>query len=303
MSGFLDETSTFAEVLEAIRGRQILQFCDVPERHQNGESASAWLSTILSYGMVNPDQYYGEVPKKCRSDEFLKLAATMGCRVLKDTNPEDTGIYRELAVTAMGASRLNLKEVAPAFRDEEMLGHVIKRFPGEIHSLLRRVDWLVDAMSDDQFDRCCQDDFMVALDAPAHRIKGDISRYLHLGKLTGHEITYIRLRGRLDVMSLRLKEEKWPFPSFGASGESLPVEPESMEKLLGRLEKSDSNSPYETIYMACMMREPIDQVVPLMASNRLKKLLLEMYSREALAPFMKEDAGLRGAMLEEAIGL
>lgn len=56
-------------------------------------------------------------------------------------------------------------------------------------------------------------------------------------------------------------------------------------------------------FMACVMREPIDQVVPLMASNRLKKLLLEMYSNEVLAPFMKADTGLRGAMLEQAMGL
>jgi hypothetical protein len=40
-----------------------------------------------------------------------------------------------------------------------------------------------------------------------------------------------------------------------------------------------------------------------MASNRFKKLLLEMYSAEALEPFVKADTGLKGAMLEQAIGL
>jgi hypothetical protein len=31
--------------------------------------------------------------------------------------------------------------------------------------------------------------------------------------------------------------------------------------------------------------------------------LLEMYPMEALAPFMKADVGLRGVLLEEAMGL
>jgi hypothetical protein len=300
MSDFLDESSTFEQVLEAISARKVLRFCDIPEHLQNGESASSWLSTILSYGMASPDPYYAEVPVKCRTDKFLRIAATLGCRVLKDTHPEDTGIYRELAVAAVSASRLSLKEVSPAFRDEEMLEYILKRFPGEIHSLMRHVDWLVDAMTDDQFDRCCEDDFMVALDAPAHRIKGDISRYLHLGKLTGHEITYIRLRGRLDVMSLKLKEGKWPFPQSGST--MMPREPESMEALLGMLEKSDPGTPYETVYMACIMRFPIEEVIAAMSGSRLKKLLIEMYSPAELRLHMKQDNGLKAVLLDDAMG-
>ena len=299
----LTESSKSYQVKDALNSGEVRCFTDLPECFQTPEMAIYYLQHFTKYSDVNSEFQYNTVPKHCRTDPFLMTAATIGCRVLKDISPEDTGIYRELAVAAIGASRLNLKDVSSRFRDEEMLEYILKRFPGEIHSLMGRVDWLIEAMSDDQLDRCCQEDFMVALDAPAHRIKGCASQYLKLGKLTGHEIVYIRRKGRLDLIARKLKEEKWPFPQFGDEGESMPIEPESMEKLLGRLEKSDHNTPYETIYMACMMREPIDQVVPLMAGNRFKKLLMEMYPREALAPFLKEDVALRGAMLEEAIGL
>lgn len=297
----LTEYSKSYQVKDALNSGEVRCFTDLPECFQTPEMAIRYLQHFTKYTDVNSEFQYKTVPINCRTDDFLMTAATMGCRVLKDISPEDTGKYRELAVAAIGASRLSLKDVSSRFRDEEMLEFILKRFSGEIHSLMGRVDWLVDAMTDDQFDRCCQDDFMVALDAPAHRIKGDICRYLHLGKLTGHEITYIRLRGRLDVMSMKLKEDKWPFPLSGST--MMLSEPESMEVLLAMLEKSDPGTSYETVYMACMMREPIDQVVPVMRGNRLKKLLLEMYPEEALRPYLMDDNQLKGAFLDDAMGL
>jgi hypothetical protein len=276
-------------------------FTDLPECFQTPENAIFFLQRAPKDADVNIDFQYNTVPKNCRTDAFLMAAATFGCRVLKDTYPEDTRFYREIATSAISASRLSIKDVSPAFRDEEMLERIIKRYPGEIHSLMGRIDWLVEAMSDDQLDRCCQYDFMVALDAPSHRIKGDIGRYLHLDKLDGHGIVYVRRQGRLDLIASCLKDKPWPFPPSAA--QMMPTFPRSRDHLLTLLDKSDPDTPYETVYMACMMNEPIEQVVPLMVNNRLKKLLLEMHSQEALAPYLKADVGLRGLMLEEAIGL
>jgi hypothetical protein len=302
MMSILNEHSTRDDVLKVIRKGEVRDFAEIPECFQIPEMAIRYIQYSCIYPDVNDEFKYSTVPKHCRTDAFLMEAASMGLRVLKDTFPEDTGIYRDLAVVTIG-SGFGFKDVLPEFRDEEMVEGIIKRYSGNIHSLIGRVDWLIEAMSDGQLDRCCHNEFMVALDAPAHRIKGCVSQYLKLDKLTGHEIVYIRRHGRLDLIARKLKEEKWPFPLFGEGGERMPIEPESIEKLLERLEKSDPDTPYETIYMACMMREPIAQVVPLMASNRFKKLLLEMYSKEALAPFLKTDAGLRGVLLEEAMGL
>ena len=303
MIGFLDETSTFEQVLEAIGAGQVFWFSDVPERHQNSESAKAWLKKILGYATADPDQYFQQIPKKCYTVGLLNFAAMFGCLVLKGTDPNELGDYRAVACSAVNANRYNIQHVDPAFRDEEMLSHIYKCYNARMHQLIPVVDWLFDAMSDVMLEICCEGNFFFALEAPAHRMKDGVSRYLHLSRLSGTNIVKIRSQGRLDLISLKLKEEKWPFPLFREKGEIMPIEPESMEMLLERLEKSDPNTPCETIYMACMMREPIDQVVPLMASHRLKKLLIEMYPREALTPFMKKDVGLRGALLEEAIGL
>jgi hypothetical protein len=297
----LTESSTRDEVFVVIDNGDLELFSDIPARWQTSEVAiyaikNAPLDTVSQRNLL-----YTQVPAHCRTDEFLMAAAQSGCFVLKDTKPHQTPIYRELAKKCITLSRYALDHLDPRFRDDEMLEFISSCFPNDMSMLCTHYDWLIEAMSDDLFERCCRASFFFALDAPDHRIKGNLSRYLQLDKLSGHEIVFIRQSGGLDLLALKLKEGPWPFPPSGEY--MMPVEPESMEKLLERLERSDPDTPYETIYMACMMREPIDQVVPLMASNRLKKLLLEMYSAEALAPFVKTDTGLRGAMLEQAMGL
>jgi hypothetical protein len=55
--------------------------------------------------------------------------------------------------------------------------------------------------------------------------------------------------------------------------------------------------------MAYVMTYPMDEVVPLMCERKLHKLVLEMYPKEALTPYMKKYRDLRGVALEEELGL
>lgn len=301
MNSFLHESCTKDEVFEVIDNGDLELFADIPECWQTSEVAIYAIKNSPLETISQRNQLYAQVPTQCRSDEFLKTAASTGCSVLKDTKPHQTNIYRELAKTCIAFNWYALDHLEGGFRDDEMLEFIYSCYPADIGLLCAQIDWLFDAMSDDLFDRCCRASFFFAFDAPVHRIKDNLGQYLELNKLTGHEIVFIRKSGRLDLIALALKERSWPFPYSGEY--MMPKEPESMEDLMGKLESSDPDTPYETIYMACLMREPISQVVPLMASIRLKRLLVEMYSFEDLAPFLKADARLKGIILEEAMGL
>jgi hypothetical protein len=206
---------------------------------------------------------------------------------------------RKLACISVSRPTFDLNDLDPAFRDEQMMEFIFSQHPKRMRRFASRLDWFLDLMSDDLLDRCCQVDFMMALDAPASRIGVDIGRFLDMKKLDDHHICTIRERGRLDLISEKLEKKPWPFHKSS----EIPKDPRTIANLLTLLQHCDPGSASEAVYMACMMREPIDQVVPLMASNGLVKLLFEMYPSEALVPFVKSNRGLRGAMLEEAIGL
>jgi hypothetical protein len=62
-------------------------------------------------------------------------------------------------------------------------------------------------------------------------------------------------------------------------------------------------SDRESLHMAYLMTYPMDQVIPLLCEDKKARLVLEMYSKEALAPYVKKYRVLRGVVLEEALGL
>lgn len=294
----LTESSTRDDVLEAIYDGGVICFADIPVSYKTLEMAVFWIENAPAETPLDRDFLYSTVPQSFRSDEFLLAAVKQGCFVLKDTKPEQTGIYREIACIAIQNSRYALNSLDPTFHDEEMLEFVFSLYPNRMHEWSRRVDGLVDIMSDDLIHRCCQAHFLFALDAPAHRMKWDIGRYLEMKLITAFEINRMRCKRLTNLISVKLRDEPWPF-----SESDMATDPGSLMETQMCLEMCNPGCARETIYMACMMREPIEKVVPAMNSNRLKKLLFEMYSQGELAPYLQDDNLLRGAYLEDAFGL
>lgn len=295
----LSASSTMDEVIQAIHDGEALHFADIPECFHSTEIAILWIENTPRR-LVNPlGMQYAEVPEILRTDDYFRAAATLGGLILKSVKPDQTAIYRELACLSIIHAGCAVADLDPAFRDEQMMEFIFSHYPEKMRRLAANLDWFLDAMSDDLLKRCCKADFMVALDAPAKRVGEDIGCYLNLKNLNDDNICTIRERGRLDLISEKLKLKPWPFHKHS----EIPKDPGSAANLLTLLEHCDPDSAEEAVYMACMMREPIDHVVPLMASSGLEKLLFEMYPSEALKPFVKSNPGLRGAMLEEAMGL
>jgi hypothetical protein len=301
----LTESSTRDEVLAAIDAGGAKFFRDLPSQHKNADIVLYWMKKCRANSSKVEMQLsaiflYRDVPFNCMTDDFLRIAAECGCPVIHNIKPEQTAIYRDLLYLCVDGSYSWLKYVDPAFRSEELLEYVFSRHASNCRTWAYDNDWVIEVMSDDLFERCCQVSFIFALNAPAHRIKGDIGRFLNLREFNPDVIYHLRFKRRFDLIAAKIgvADDPWPIPD-----KYWVTRPSSVSDMVALLEGSEPGSLNETIYMSCMLLVGIEKVVSLMASNRCKKLLLEMYPMEALAPFMKADVGLRGVLLEEAMGL
>lgn len=280
-----------AEVDEGILLGRFKRFADIPEQFMDEDIVCDW----LHYAGSPIEKYYAQVPQKWRSDGFLQFAAFNGCNVLKDTSPDQTLCYRALVARCAVNDCWSLRDVHPEFRDDEILKAVSKRLKShEFLNLIKEIDWIGPAMSDALLRECCSDDFEFALDAPPGLLGHDIVEYLDLR--WPKVFRTIRDRGRFDLLSEKFSKDGWP-------GNYNLLEPSTLSQAIEELRYTSRINYPETMYMAYIMRFPLDEVVPAMSGSRLKKLLLEMYPKEALTPYLKHDKGLKGIFLEDALGI
>lgn len=287
-----------AEVHEAIVLGVFKRFADIPEQFLDDDLVCDW----VHFSGSPIEKYYAQVPQQWRSDEFLKFAAHSGCNVLKDTSPKQTHCYRALVNLCMANDCWDLRDVHPDFsdneiklRDDDLLKIAVKRLGAvDFLKLIKDIDWIGPAMSDNLVQKCCLEDFSFALDAPPGLLRKDIHEYIDLRMST--VLKTIRDRGRLDLLSIKLSEDGWP-EYYNL------LNPTSLSQAIDEIRHTSRINFPETLYMGYIMKFPIEDVVPAMSGSRLKKLLLEMYTKEELAPFMKQDNGLKGVLLDDALGL
>jgi hypothetical protein len=286
------------EVHQAIVLGRFKCFADIPEQFLDEDLVCDW----VHFSGSPIDKFYAQVPQRWRSDGFLKFAADGGCNVLKDTNPKQTHCYRELVRLCVANDCWDLRDVHPTFRDNEiklrddgLLSVVLKRLgPAEFLKLIKDIDWIGQAMSDNLIQQCCRDDFAFALDAPPGLLRQDVHEYMDLR--WPKVLKSIRDCGRLDLLSTKLVKDGWP------ESHNL-LNPTSLSQAIDELRHTSRMNHSETLYMGYIMRFPIEDVVPAMSGSRLKKLLLEMYSVDELQPHMKQDNGLKAVLLDDALGL
>lgn len=308
MNSALSGSLTVCEVVAAIKSGRVLQFADIPQHHMCERTAIAWLDMAyeLSLGV---EASFGEVPLECRTTTFMMLAAKMGCSVLAETTPEQCSNYRGLAETSISAKYSALYDVDERFRDQKMVNYAFACWPRDVYAIAQLSPWVIEIMSDDLLNKSAHQDPLFALAVPPERLQEPLCRYMSLHIISDRMGKYrpIREMGRLDLLAIRVGEGEWFYNYLSGSKfsqHSSVLRPDSLEHAVEVLDGLSSRKhDEETIYMSYIMSFPIEQVVPAMKGSRLKALLLEMYSKEALAPFLKIDVGLKGVMLEDALGL
>jgi hypothetical protein len=295
----LPESCSLEEVLVAIGAGCYPGFLDIPARHHSEATAIAWLEHEWKYGTPDLRARYEQIPANCRTFDFMCKAATFRCDVLKDATPEQYADYEGIARTAIVHSWIALHDLDLRFR-EKMVGDILSCWNTRIDAIVRSCKWLLELIPDDLVEVYAGNNMLFAFEAQ-HRLQEPLQRYVCLNRLsrTSAELKAIREMRRLDLLADKIREGHW----FRGEKYFKPDQPNSLQEGILWLNGASGAPHYETLYLCYVMTYPIEEVVPAMEGSRLKKLLLEMYSAEALAPFMKVDAGLRGVMLEEAMGL
>jgi hypothetical protein len=277
------------EVYEAIFRHDIEHFSELPEEFLDADMAFQWLK-----GAGDPVAvHYAKIPQQWRSDEILEFAAGEGVNVLKDISPEQTKRYSVLANLCSIHDYRILLDVHPQFRnDKALIKNVCSRYRSTLAQLVNEIDWFGPAIPDDLFVERCQNDLKFALDVQPHLLRQDIIEYVNL--LQPSKVLILRSLGRMDLIAEKIETDGWL--------DNYP-EPLSLEEAIGYLLETRPCFSPEALYMGYVMLYPFEDVVKAMKGNRLAKLLLEMYSAEALKPYMNRDKALKGALLEDAMGL
>lgn len=296
----LSEHSTLDEVIQAIDSRLVHAFSEIPQPHQTESVACAWLKKTSLTGIWLHNSF-DDVPSECRSARFMLLAAQKGCPALRDATPEQYDNYTELALASITANPIALSDLDPRFRNDRMVEHAQNSWPKNMFFVAYGNKWILKAMSDELLDRLARADSLFALIAPQDRLRDPLHSYMTLGDISKNmwACHIIRKNCHLPMLAAKVREGEW----FDV-GLTKMKKPDTLEHAVQELgDLWPNNDKGEIILMAYIMSHPIDEVVKAMTGTSLKKLLLEMYSQVELEPFLKEDVGLRGAMLEGALGL
>jgi hypothetical protein len=276
------DIQTKEDLARAIEACGIQCFSDIPAHLVDEDTASSWLEAFPPWSGHYIDELYDQVPQKWRNDKFLRVAAKVGCRVLKGLDPEKTPIYRELIEICSVDNSGAFRDIAPSFRNKEGIEFLLSEYIFRLDSLFKDAPWVLAALSDN-----------VILEL--------VSQSMDMSSCD--DVVTLRHVARLDVAAKRFATGAW----LDLYPMKTVARPESLMDCISQLNGMDMTDEdsfdEESVLMGFAMSHPIDQLVPLMTTRRLQKLLFEMYSTEALAPYLKKSRALRGILLEESLGL
>lgn len=290
-----EEFNDLDDVYAAISNGRFSHFDEIPQRFQSGWVALEWFKSMAtSSPNQSLEQLFCQVPAELQSMELLLSASDAGCNILGHIDLGKDNNHASVGLGCMRKNYKNLSSLDPKYRDLAA-EHLAWNSTHKVHLIAREFPWFREHLEPGEFTRCCINmDF--ALDTP--ELQDDIRRSI---LLKGDHYDRIRARGRLDVLAEQIAAGEWP--TLLPNSELPGPKPTSLESGISRVAQCYHGKDRESLHMAYLMTYPMDEVVPLMCERRMAKLVLEMYSEEALAPYLKKYRALRGVVLEDAMGL
>lgn len=283
------------DVNVAISNGLVRRFDDIPKHLQSEDVAFEWfLSMVTSRGEKEYESWFCQVPEALRSARLLVAASNTGGNILGHIDLGKDNDHQSSGLRCMRKNYKNLVALDPGYR-YLAAEHLAWNSVHNVHLIAREFSWFRDHLNSSELERCCVNiDFL--LDS-TYLPEGIRRRIL----MDGEGLDTIRARGRLDVLADQITAGWWPkkISTFELSG----PRPTSIEEAVKWIPLCQPDKVVESLYMGYLMTQPMDQVIPLMCEQKLGKLVLEMYSEEDLAPYVRKYRSLRGARLEDALGL
>jgi hypothetical protein len=271
-------------------------FADIPFEFQTHEIANEWFLQKQHKNTEPLADCFRQIPQHLRSIELVRWAADDGINAIEGLDAQHPE-YQELAQICVLKNYQHIVSVHPDVR-QALLPVFCAIHITKIHQVDKEFEWFRSALTPECLRICTQNiDFF--LDTPEEQITTDISQYTMTQNFCVWLAYGLRKRGKIHLLAERIAAGDWPKDNYVKNIEK----PISLLNGRYKLTASESGKEHETLYMAYLMSYPMDEVVPLMKGRRLQKLLFEMYSTEALAPYLKKSRELRGILLEDSLGL
>lgn len=286
---------TKEQFMEDLFPDHALAFSDIPAALLSEDVIIRWLRGSSELAT----ERYAQIPQSWLTERVLLYAGSEGVPVLKNTKPDQVENYYWLVITCVQHDYSALADVDPSFQNDRLIESMFTwRSVSDQVFILNEIEWMSEKISKELLIKYCLKDVNFLLDLPPKLFPQNADEYFHLE--LPETLEMLRARVRLDLIADKITRGSWPdnensFLKF--------PKPESLQSAVEHLVNAPPGQYIETLYLSCVMTYSIDQVVPAMKGNRLKTLLLEMYSPEELKPFAKTDVDLKGAMLEGAMGL
>jgi hypothetical protein len=281
---------TKEQFMECLFPDHALAFSDIPAGLLDEDVIIRWAGGSVA-------ERYAQIPQSWLTGRVLLYAACEGVQVLNHIKCDQVTNYLWLVIACVNNDYTALADVDPLYQNDQFIDSIFMWITvSDQVLLLREIEWVGEKASKELLIKYCLKDVNLLLYLPPKLFPKNADEYFNLEG----DLHTIRERGRLDLIASKIFRGAWP------DSENLFLrfpKPESLLDAVSRVELAPPGQYIETLYMSCVMTYPIEQVVPAMKGNRLKSLLLEMYSPEVLKPFSKTDADLKGAMLEGALGL
>jgi hypothetical protein len=282
--------------IDDVGSLQDLRFAEIPKEFQTQEVIQEWMLLKQHAAKESLADCYQEIPPELRSNELIEWAAGNGINVIEGLDPSHPG-YIDLAHICFRRNYQHIASVDSAVR-RKILHKFCAENIADIHSIAKEFDWFRGELNTTCFKTCSMN-IEFFLDTPQEMMSADVCEYALIGNYCVITALTLRARGKVNLLADQISAGGWPDNKYVQD----TIQPTSLTDGVNRLTASAPGKEHETLYMAYIMSHPMDQVVPLMTNRRLQKLLFEMYSTEALAPYLKKSRALRGILLEESLGL
>jgi hypothetical protein len=271
-------------------------FADIPDHLKTQKVAAAWFDFVSNRDFLKIDEYWQQLPTSLVTDALRNEALAMEPWIFKHIDPGDTDQYLGLFARAHATSPRVTRMLHPDFRNSKAVDAMLEAGSEFELSFLSNA-WVAEVMTAEQMETAARISARVMARLPVDKISEN-SLYIHLveGVMGYH---HLRQERKLRLAADFLKSGHWPELAKHVGTQAKPKDAAEAVKLIDEPE----NALIQALNMAFLMTYPIDEVMALMTTRKLVKLAMEMYTEEELRPLMKTNKLLKGAMLEESLGL
>jgi hypothetical protein len=279
-------------------------FSEVPEAKRNQDGAYNWLfmkETTPGSGRKTIREWFRQIPVDLWQNKTLEIAFSKDIQTLADIQPGTVPDYLKICMTAYKTNSSAALYFHESFHTADTVEAMIEASPGFFKSAYGANPWMARVITPTLLEKAAIESLIFMVSLPEEQIT-DAALGAHLER--GY-MGYAMLRdsGKLKLAANFLKTVPWP-EGRKDTGENYLIPPRDIRDALERAAVLYRTEPiYQSVYMAYVINQPIEDVIAQVNNKAFTTLVLEMYSEKELLPHIKNNRRLKAGLLENSLGL